>query len=95
MDVVSMFKEYAQKIDKHANLSNLSKDSKISSLGIDSLSMMEVIGCFEDDLGIKIADDRLATIQTIGDIERVIEHTRAAQSVNSAAAVAPTSPTAH
>lgn len=94
MDVVSMFKDFAGKIDKHASLSDLTKDSKISSLGIDSLSMMEVIGCFEDELGIKIADDRLATIQTVGDIERVIQLTQAGQSVTSAR-VTSTSPSNH
>ena len=92
-----MFKGFAEKIDKHASLSDLSKDSKISTLGIDSLSMMEVIGCFEDELGIKIADDRLATIQTIGDIERVIQLTQAGNAVTSAhvSASPSTHPTNH
>jgi acyl carrier protein len=94
MDVVSMFKGFAQKIDKHASLNDLTKESKVSSLGIDSLSMMEIIGCFEDELGIKIADDRLATIQTVGDIERVILLTQAGNSVTSAS-VAPSPPTNH
>lgn len=72
IDTVKLFTDYIHKVEKGKQFPAITKDAKISSLGIDSLGMMEIIGCFEDDLGIVIPDDKLATIQTVGDIEKVI-----------------------
>ncbi|MCM0606036.1 MAG: acyl carrier protein [Xanthomonadaceae bacterium] len=72
IDTVKLFTDYIYKVEKSKQFPTITRDAKISSLGIDSLGMMEIIGCFEDDLGIVIPDDKLATIQTVGDIEKVI-----------------------
>ena len=34
--------------------------------------MMELIGCLEDDLNIQIPDDKLAGLNTVGDIVSVV-----------------------
>ncbi len=34
--------------------------------------MMEVIGCLEDDLSIQIPDEKLAGLNTVGDIVSVV-----------------------
>jgi acyl carrier protein len=68
-----MFLEIAQKVEKGKKLDHITRDDKITSFGIDSVSMMEIIGFFEDELNIKIPDEKLALIQTVGDIENVIK----------------------
>ena len=71
-DVVSLFSQFAKKIEPNKTFEHVTRDSKITSFGIDSLAMMEIVGCFEDEFAIKIPDERLATLQTVGDIERVV-----------------------
>jgi acyl carrier protein len=46
--------------------------SVIGDLGIDSLSLMQIVGILEDQLGVTLADDEIARIRTVGDIERLI-----------------------
>ena len=72
VDVVNLFSKIARKVDAEAKLESVARDSKFSALGIDSISMMEIIGEMEDELDIKLSDDRLAQIQTVGDMERVV-----------------------
>ena len=72
IDAVKLFTTYLSKVEAGKKFPEITREAKISSLVIDSLGMMEVIGCFEDDLGIVIPDDRLSGIQTVGDMERVV-----------------------
>lgn len=66
-DLLELFKEVAQRVDKRA-LANVSRSSKISDLGIDSLSVMEIIGQLETELGIMIPDEDLVEIVTVGEL---------------------------
>ena len=72
-DFLNMFKTFALKVDRDANVSNLSMETQISSLGIDSVSMMEIVGEIEDELNIIIPDEKLTRLQSIGDIKTVVE----------------------
>jgi len=72
VDVLKMFDEFAHKVEKGKKFPNITRDSKITGFGIISLSMMEIIGCLEDELDITIPDEKLAILETVGDIERVV-----------------------
>ena len=72
LDILNKFTEVARQVEKGKELPPITRDSKITSLGIDSVSMMEIIGVLEDDLDISIPDEKLARLQTVGDIEQVI-----------------------
>ncbi|HTL11283.1 MAG TPA: phosphopantetheine-binding protein [Bdellovibrionota bacterium] len=72
VDVVALFGQVAKKIEKRSDLPAITRETKFSSLGIDSVSMMEIIGEIEDELDITISDERLAQIQTVGDVENVV-----------------------
>ena len=72
-DFLNMFKTFALKVDQDANVSNLSMETQISSLGIDSVSLMEIVGEIEDELNIIIPDEKLTRLQSIGDIKTVVE----------------------
>ena len=72
VDVLSLFTEVTKKIEKKDTLPEITRETKFSSLGIDSVSTMEIIGEIEDELDITISDERLAQLQTVGDIERVV-----------------------
>jgi acyl carrier protein len=72
MDIVTMFNDIARKVEKGKQLPQINREDKITALGIDSVSMMEIIGVIEDEMDVVIPDDKLARLQTVGDIERVI-----------------------
>lgn len=70
--ILQLFEETAQKVAADKDLAWLSRDAKITSLGIDSVAMMEIIGEIEDELDVCIPDEKLARIQTVSDIEQAI-----------------------
>jgi acyl carrier protein len=45
----------------------------ITELGIDSLSMMQIVGEMETELGIMIPDEDLVEIITVGDLCKKVE----------------------
>lgn len=66
-DLLELFKDVALRVDKRA-LPNVSRSSKISELGIDSLSVMQIVGELETELEIMIPDEDLVEIVTVGDL---------------------------
>ena len=72
VDVLSMFKDVVRKVEKDKKFPDIQRETSVSSLGIDSVSMMEIVGCLEDELDITIPDEKLAQLRTVGDIERVV-----------------------
>jgi 8-amino-7-oxononanoate synthase len=50
----------------------LDADTRISELGLDSVSMMELIGLLEENLSIRIQDEEVATLNTVGDLLALI-----------------------
>jgi acyl carrier protein len=45
----------------------------ITELGIDSLSMMQIVGEMETELGVMIPDEDLVELVTVGDLCQKIE----------------------
>lgn len=66
-DLLEMFKAVAQRVDKR-DFPNVTRDSVITELGIDSLSMMQIVGEMETELGIMIPDEDLVELVTVGDL---------------------------
>ena len=72
-DLLSMFKTVAERVDKRP-FADLTRDSVITDLGIDSLSMMQIVGEMETELEIQIPDEDLVEIITVGDLCSKVEH---------------------
>ncbi|EYF03541.1 Hypothetical protein CAP_5525 [Chondromyces apiculatus DSM 436] len=66
-----MFKTVAARVDKR-DFPNVTMDSVITDLGIDSLTMMEIIGQMETSLKIMIPDEDLVELSTVGDLCRKV-----------------------
>jgi len=60
---------------------DLSPDAQLDSLGLDSLSVIEFMFTLEDELNIKIANDRVEDFKTVGDVADIIDKIMAAQKV--------------
>jgi acyl carrier protein len=57
----------------HKEFPNVTRESVITDLGIDSLSMMQIVGEMETEFGIMIPDEDLVEMVTVGDLCKKIE----------------------
>jgi acyl carrier protein len=71
-DLLQMFKTVAARVDKR-EFPNVTKSSVISELGIDSLSMMQIVGEMETELDVMIPDEDLVELVTVGDLVSKVE----------------------
>ena len=71
-DLLEMFKTVAARVDKRA-FPDVTKSSVITELGIDSLSMMQIVGEMETELGVMIPDEDLVELVTVGDLVGKVE----------------------
>jgi acyl carrier protein len=71
-DLLSMFKVVAERVDKKS-FEEVTRESVITDLGIDSLSMMQIVGEMETELDLQIPDEDLVEIVTVGDLCSKVE----------------------
>ena len=71
-DLLEMFKTVAARVDKRA-FPDVTRSSVITELGIDSLSMMQIVGEMETELGVMIPDEDLVELVTVGDLVSKVE----------------------
>jgi 8-amino-7-oxononanoate synthase len=53
-------------------LGNIDTETKISELGLDSVAVMEVIGLLEEDFSIRIRDEDVVALASVGDLLSLI-----------------------
>ena len=53
-------------------LGNISAETKLSELGLDSVAIMEMIGILEENLNIRIKDEAVTTLNSVGDLLNLI-----------------------
>lgn len=66
-DLLELFKTVAARVDKRA-FPDVTRASVITELGIDSLSMMQIVGEMETELDVMIPDEDLIELTTVGDL---------------------------
>jgi acyl carrier protein len=66
-ELLKVFRSIASEIAEK-DLNAVEETGVISELGIDSLELLEVIGSLERDLDIRVPDDQLVGIQTVGQL---------------------------
>src|SRR5207237_85697 len=65
IDVVEMFKQAALEVDNR-KLPKLTRDTVIATLGMDSVAVMELVSYFEEKLAVRIPDEDLGRLRTLG-----------------------------
>ena len=71
-----MFEELAKILDEqlHLNGMEITPESRIKEdLGADSLDVLQMLMTIEEEKGIVIPDEELATFETVGDIVAYLE----------------------
>jgi acyl carrier protein len=71
-DLFELFKTIAARIEKR-DFPGVTRQSVITNLGIDSLSMMQIVGEMESELNIQIPDEDLVELVTVGDLVSKLE----------------------
>ena len=72
VDVIKMFKDAALEVS-NKKLDQLDRNTVISQLGMDSVAVMELVSYFEEKLHVRMPDEDLARINTIGDLSTLIQ----------------------
>jgi acyl carrier protein len=72
IDSLQIFKQVAARVDKR-EFPHVTRQSVITELGIDSLSMMQIVGEMETELGVVIPDEDLVELVTVGDLCSKVE----------------------
>jgi acyl carrier protein len=71
-DLFVLFRSIAEEVEKKP-LAEITRQSVIADLGIDSLSMMQIVGEMESRLGVLVPDDQLVKLVTVDDLINVVE----------------------
>ena len=72
VNVTQLFAQAALEVNGK-KLEGLNKDTVISKLGLDSVAVMELVSFFEEKLNIRMPDEDLAKVQTLGDLGDVVK----------------------
>jgi acyl carrier protein len=72
VSITQLFAQAAQEVNGK-KLSGLTKETVISKLGLDSVAVMELVSFFEEKLNIRMPDDDLAKVQTLGDLGALVQ----------------------
>ena len=58
---------------KKVDVSKLKEDDSLTSLGLDSLDLVEIMLQIEDELGVEFTSDEIAGLSTLKDVVNLIE----------------------
>ena len=72
VDVIGLFQKAALEVNNR-RLEGLTRDTVISQLGMDSVAVMEVVTYFEEKLNLRLPDEELSRVSTLGDLCNLIE----------------------
>lgn len=72
VNVIQLFAQAALEVNGK-KLDGLTKDSVIGKLGLDSVAVMELVSFVEEKLDIRMPDEDLAKVQTLGDLGAMIK----------------------
>lgn len=75
-EIIQMFKAAVYEVD-NKTLGDVSRDTEIAQLGLDSVATMEVIGALEEKLSIRFPDEELATLKSVGDLTALVRRVAA------------------
>ena len=60
-------------LSEKVDVSKLKEDDPLTSLGLDSLDLVEVMLAIEDRLGVEFSSDEIADLTTLKDVVKLIE----------------------
>lgn len=74
-ELIGLFEKTATEIAER-DIKGLTELTEISTLGIDSLGILELVGEMEKKLNVQLPDDQLVGLTKIGDLLDLVEKRR-------------------
>ncbi len=71
-EIIQLFREAVKDVE-NKELGDVSTNTEIAGLGLDSVATMEVIGVLEEKLNVRFPDEDLATLKNIGDLTKLVQ----------------------
>ncbi|MEO1230991.1 MAG: acyl carrier protein [Myxococcota bacterium] len=71
-EIIKLFKEAVAEVDNSVKIQEVTAETELASLGLDSVMTMEVIGALEEKLDLRFPDEDLATIRSVGDLTKLV-----------------------
>jgi acyl carrier protein len=78
-DLVKLFQKLAAEIEPR-DYSHVTENDGITSLGIDSLGLSELVGAMEEELEIHVTEEQLAGVRTVKQLLELMERQLEAKS---------------
>jgi acyl carrier protein len=78
-DLVELFRKLAAEIEPR-DFSHVTESDGITSLGIDSLGLSELVGAMEQELEIHVTEEQLAGVRTVEQLLDLMERQLEAKS---------------
>lgn len=70
-EIIQLFKAAVYEVDQK-KLGEVTLETEIAKLGLDSVATMEVIGALEEKLVVRFPDEELATLKSVGDLTALV-----------------------
>ncbi|MCA9515737.1 MAG: acyl carrier protein [Myxococcales bacterium] len=71
--LVARFVDAARAVDRRGrDFAGVTADTALDSLGLDSFSLMELVGRLEEAAGVTLSDAQLARLRTVRDVARAL-----------------------
>jgi acyl carrier protein len=71
-EILSLIKEALEHSSPEHAGATLKPDSTLGEIGISSITALEIAGYIEEKLNIRLPDDELAPLNTIGELAKLI-----------------------
>lgn len=72
LDFFTLFRQAASEVSGNG-FDSLDKATTLSDIGLDSVAAMEFVGYLEERLEVRLPDEELANIDTLGDLEVLLQ----------------------
>ena len=70
-DFFALFKQAASEVSGKT-FDSLDKATTLSDIGLDSVAVIELVGYLEETLNIRLPDEELASVNTLGDLDDLL-----------------------
>jgi acyl carrier protein len=72
-ETLDVVRSELQRLAPEVSVDQLDTETDIATLGIESVTVLELIAALEEHYSIELPDDELTTLDTVGDVIRLIQ----------------------
>jgi len=76
-DFFALFQQAASEVSGKT-FDSLDKATTLSDIGLDSVAVIELVGYLEEKLNVRLPDEELASVNTLGDLDDLLQRFTAA-----------------